>query len=182
MNFTTYTALFESILNAEVSAPPYNDSMYFDYTRLNQSRMKRWNQQPLLTQEVSDKLNKIQDPQQWIIISEPWCGDAAHIVPVLIQMTAANDLIQYDIQLRDAPPYLIEQYLTNGTKSIPKLIVRNKKGEDLFTWGPRPVGAQQCMNALKDSGVDFESIKIGLQKWYNNDKAVSVCNEIAALL
>lgn len=182
MQYNEYRNLFDNILNNPQPPAPYNDALYFDYTRLNQSRMNRWEKQMELDPQLVEKLEGLEHPQHWIIITEPWCGDAAHIVPFLVRMAALSPKITYDLVLRDTPPFLIEQYLTNGTKSIPKLIVRNAAGEDLFIWGPRPAGAQQVMEEMKAAQADFDATKIALQNWYNANKGQEVCTEIAALL
>lgn len=178
MNYISYKELFDEILNNPNPAAPYKDAMYLDYTKLNRSRMKRWDKQLSLDEDLVSHLKKIKSPQYWIIISEPWCGDAAHIVPFLIRMTEQNEYLTYDIQLRDTEPFLIESYLTNNAKSIPKLIVRDEKGNDLFVWGPRPMQAQELMDNMKAVNADFETSKIALQNWYNEDKGISLNSEL----
>lgn len=182
MQYNEYMDLFDEILNNPKPPAPYDDAMYFEYTKLNRSRMNRWEKQMVLDATCVDVLKQTPSPQHWIIITEPWCGDAAHIVPFLVRMASVHSMITYDLVLRDAPPFLIEQYLTNGTKSIPILIVRNAAGEDLFTWGPRPVGAQQLMENMKAAQADFETTKVALQNWYNADKGQEICAEMTALL
>lgn len=182
MQYNEYKDLFEEILNNPNPPAPYNDAMYFEYTKLNKSRMNRWDKQIELKDSLVHQLKQIDTTQHWIIITEPWCGDAAHIVPFLVRMASVNPKITYDLLLRDTPPFLIDQYLTNGTKSIPKLIVRNAEGTDLFSWGPRPAGAQQLMTDMKKAQADFESTKVALQNWYNANKGKEICAEIAELL
>jgi len=178
MNYTGYKQLIDEILDNPSPAAPYDDDMYLDYTKLNRSRMKRWDKHSMLDGNLISRLQEIRSPQHWIIITEPWCGDAAHIVPFLIKMTEQSQYISYDIQLRDCEPFLIESYLTNGTRSIPKLIVRDETGNDIFNWGPRPKGAQEIVDRMKAANADFETTKIVLQNWYNNDKGVSLCKEL----
>lgn len=178
MNYSDYSRLFDVILDTGVPAPPYDNAMYLDYTRLNRSRMKRWDRQLKLDENLVSRIRRISSPQHWIIITEPWCGDAAHIIPFLVRLAGQNDLISCDIQLRDSPPSLIDGYLTNGTKGIPKFIVRNDSGKDLFNWGPRPKGAQELLDKMKADHADYETTKIALQNWYNKDKGVSLFNEL----
>jgi hypothetical protein len=99
----------------------------------------------------------------------------------LIQLAELNQLILYDLQLRDQEPFLINSYLTNGTKSIPKLIVRDEAGKDLFTYGPRPKVAQQLVNDLKASNVNYDTLNTELQNWYNKDKGVELQKELLQL-
>lgn len=178
MNYSNYSQLFDAILGTAVPASPYDDAMYLDYTKLNRSRMKRWDKQLKLDENLVSRIKQISSPQDWIIITEPWCGDAAHIIPFLVRLAEQNNLISYDIQLRDSEPFLIDSYLTNGTKSIPKFIVRDESGNDLLVWGPRPKGAQELMDRMKADNADFETTKIALQQWYNEDKGVSLCKEL----
>lgn len=182
MNYQEYQQLFEAILASKHLFPPYNDSNYFNYTKLNRSRMNRWDKLAQLDEQLVVQVKSIRTTQHWVIISEPWCGDAAHVIPFLIKLAAVNALISYDIQLRDQPPFLIDLYLTNGSKSIPKLIVRNESGQDLFYWGPRPAGAQQLINQFKAANADFEATKIALQNWYNEDKGAELMQELSNLL
>ncbi len=181
MNYTAYKQLFDKILDNPNPAHPYDDAMYLDYTRLNRSRMNRWDKQLVLDENLVSRIKQITTPQHWIIITEPWCGDAAHIVPFLVRLVEQNNLITHDLQLRDSEPFLIESYLTKGTKGIPKFIVRDENGRDLFDWGPRPKGAQELQDTMKAGNADFETTKIALQNWYNKDKGVSLCNELTAL-
>lgn len=181
MNYTAYKQLFDKILNDPNPPHPYDYANYVDYTRLNKSRTNRWDKQLSLDENLVSRIKQITSPQHWIIITEPWCGDAAHIVPFLIRLAEQNNLISYNIQLRDSEPFLIESYLTRGTKSIPKLIVRDENGNDLFQWGPRPKGAQELRDKMTADNADFETTKIALQNWYNQDKGVSLYKELAAL-
>ncbi|MEJ5103984.1 thioredoxin family protein [Chryseobacterium sp. MYb328] len=182
MNYTDYKQLFTKVLENENPEYPYDDAKYLNYTKLNWSRTKRWDKQLRLDDTVMTALENITESQHWIIITEPWCGDAAHIIPFLIQMSEKNTLITYEIQQRDSEPFLIDNYLTNNTKSIPKLIAKNIHGDDLFVWGPRPHAAQKVMDEMKAKNADFETTKISLQNWYNEDKGRSLILELSEIL
>jgi hypothetical protein len=75
-------------------------------------------------------------------------------------------------------------FLTNGTKSIPKLIIIEKEtGVVVGDFGPRPIPAKQLIVDYKAAhGVVDETAKIELQKWYLADKGVAIQNEITTLL
>ena len=175
MNYTEYKQLFEEIL---ANPTYYSKESYMEYTRLNRSRMKRWDKQLVLDEKLSTILKAITSPQKWIIITEPWCGDAAHVIPFLVRMTELNELISYDIQLRDSEPFLIDNYLTNGSKSIPKLIIKDESDTDLLVWGPRPKGAAEVLSNLKAENADAETTKVAIQNWYYGDKGISLTEEL----
>jgi hypothetical protein len=182
MDFQQYQDLFQNILSNPEAPAPYNNIDYLDYTKLNWTRQQRWLKtgeiDPILAKTIAD-INK---PQQWIIITEPWCGDASHTVPFIHMLTQLNSLISVTYQLRDTEPFLIEQYLTNGGKAIPKLVIRDEDGNDLLNWGPRPVECQTIYSSLTAEKADFNTIKTELQKWYNHDKGQSFQRELLAAL
>lgn len=182
MNFSTYTQYFQDILSADKPNAPYDNPDYLNYTKLNWSRMNRWLKHGELLPEVKETINEVTSKQQWIIITEPWCGDAAHVVPFLQMISELNPLIEVTYELRDSEPFRINDYLTNGGKSIPKLIIRDEDGNDLATWGPRPVEAQQLNYRLKEENASGEEIKTTLQKWYNDDHGVAIQQEVIALV
>lgn len=182
MNFQSYLAEFGRILDNPTPAPPYDNAAYLDYTRLNWSRMNRWLKKGELSTSFSEVVNGISQPQHWLVITEPWCGDAAHSVPFIQLAAQLNPLISVEYELRDSEPFRINAYLTNGSKSIPKLIIRDSQGTDLATWGPRPVECQKLFDRLKAEDADFEQQKIATQQWYNADKGQAVQAELETIL
>jgi hypothetical protein len=182
MTFKAYLDQFEALLKSEKQLAPYDDADFFNYAKLNWSRMNRWLKHGVIQSDILSAINNIQQPQNWIVITEPWCGDAAHIVPFLALIASENELIHIDFQLRDTAPFLIDNYLTNGGKSIPKLIIRDAAGNDLAVWGPRPQACQLVFDELKEKQANMNDLKTALQHWYNEDKGVSLQAEILAIL
>lgn len=182
MNFQSYLSYFETIIHAPNPAAPYDNPDYFNYAKLNWSRTNRWLKTGILSDEIKSIVMSFKQPQQWIVITEPWCGDASHVVPFIHMMAELNSNITVQYELRDAEPFRINSYLTNGGKSIPKLIIRNNAGEDQAVWGPRPQSCQAVYDILKSNNADFEQIKIELQKWYNQNEGIDIQQEIGDLL
>ena len=182
MNFNEYLTYFKDLLDNTTPVAPYDDEEYQQYTKLNWSRTNRWLKKADIDPGVQERFEQINQPQEWIVITEPWCGDAAQCMPFIHLMAEMNPLITLRIVLRDQPPFLIEEYLTNGSKSIPKLIIRNAEGQDIGVWGPRPAPAQALFEKLQAETEDFEVIKETIQKWYNTDGGKTIQQEIVALL
>lgn len=178
MDFSTYKVFFKAVLDSAKQLPPYDNPDYFNYTRLNWSRQHRWLSTGQLDESLVKKIKAISSPQEWLVITEPWCGDAAHCLPFIYLLSEQNPLVKLDIQLRDSEPFLIEQYLTRGSKSVPKLIIRDENGQDLLVWGPRPAKSQELYDRLKAEQADDEELKLQLQWWYNEDKGVSLQQEL----
>jgi hypothetical protein len=137
MNFDAYHALFKEILDSKNPVAPYDKSDYLNYVKLNLSRSNRWLKTAQILSEIKEKIVSIKEEQNWILITEPWCGDASHSVPFIFLLSELSHKIKLEIQLRDSNSE-IEKYLTNGGKSIPILVIRDKNLKDLAVWGPRP--------------------------------------------
>lgn len=119
------------------------------------------------------------------MISEGWCGDAAQLLPVFDKMAEQSEgKIELRIVLRDENEELMNLFLTNKSKSIPKLIVINKATSGaLAHWGPRPDGAVELIEAYKKQhGVIDETLKADLQIWYLHDKGVAAQSEVIDMM
>jgi hypothetical protein len=154
------------------------------YTELNEARLHRLDKTMVVIDEVKEVLEKNTKNYLWLVISEGWCGDAAQILPIINKMALISDTIELKIVLRDDHEALMKLFLTNGTKSIPKLVIIDaEKFEVVNHFGPRPEGAKQLILDYKaQHGIVDEQAKIDLQKWYLNDKGISSQKEIMSLL
>jgi len=153
------------------------------YSELNETRMNRLEKTIEVTPETKVKLQNLDKKYIWLVLSEGWCGDAAQIVPVIHKMADVTDKVELKIALRDDNDALMQHFLTNGGKAIPKLIVLDAETlEVVLDWGPRPHGAKQLILDYKAAhGVVDEPAKIELQKWYLHDKGISIQNEIVEM-
>jgi hypothetical protein len=181
MDWLIFNGYFDGILQSEHPDAPYSDEAYFNYAKLNSSRMNRWLKRGEILPGVKAAVEKISKPQTWIVITEPWCGDAAHTLPFMYMLSQLSMHIKFEIQLRDDRSE-IDQYLTNGGKAIPMLIIRDEDGKDLGVWGPRPKAAQKMYLDMKEKNVPLDEQKEQLQHWYNEDKGVTIQKELEALL
>ncbi|MEJ7559599.1 MAG: thioredoxin family protein [Pedobacter sp.] len=182
MTFEAYQLQFELLLTTDNPPAPYDQPDYINYAKLNWSRMNRWLKLTLPSADILETMSRIRQPQHWIVITEPWCGDAAQIIPFIKMIAELSPLISVDYQLRDAEPYLINEHLTNGSKAIPKLVIQDESGKSISSWGPRPMECQVLYNNLKAEGADFETMKTELQKWYNADRGNQIQLELNYLL
>ncbi len=181
MNFDQYLSYFESLITSkELLPPPYDNPDYLNYTNLNWSRMNRWLKNGKFNDSLKQAIQSINEHQNWVLITEPWCGDAAHIVPFIALLSKLNERITLEIQLRDTDSE-IDKYLTRGGKSIPIFILRDTTGKDRAVWGPRPEACQKVFEAQVAANADHDTRILVLQKWYNQDKGVSLQQELLSL-
>ena len=181
LTWEEYLQLFDQILSGEFTNELYQKADYRDYVRMNHSRVNRWLKSAILNEDLEQIIEKIDSPQTWFLITEPWCGDAAHSTPLIALVAALNKNITLKIVLRDDNHDFIDRYLTNGGRSIPKLIVRDENDKDIFIWGPRPKELGLIFTELKSENQPFDVINKTLQNWYNQNKGVDIQSELLVL-
>jgi hypothetical protein len=154
------------------------------YSQLNETRMNRLDKTIQVPDEVVHKIQSLKKKYIWLTLTEGWCGDAAQIVPILFKMASVSDRIQLKLVFRDENETLMNHFLTNGSKSIPKVIILDAETlEVISSWGPRPEGATHLIKSYKAQyGVVDETAKTELQLWYFNDKGLSIQRELADLM
>lgn len=184
MSYQQYRALVQERLEQNQSTGNDHSEAMVGYTILNERRMARLDKTVKLLPETITTLKQIDMPMTWMVITEGWCGDAAQIVPIIARMAAENTNIELKFILRDEHLEIMDQFLTNNGRSIPKLILLNKESlEVLGDWGPRPAATQQLFLDAKNSpDYDAAEVKKEIQLWYTRDKAVSTQKELSALL
>lgn len=183
MSYEAYMALTEQLVKEGKTSGPNQSEAYVYYTKLNLQRMKRLNKTIEVPAALTELLQQKAGAWTWVIITEPWCGDAAQCVPVLEKIAQHDSKIKTAYLLRDEHPTVMDAYLTNGGRSIPKLICLDQDGKEVFTWGPRPAVIQEVMNRLKAEGVtEISKIVEEIQKAYNADHQAGVYEEMEAVL
>jgi len=183
MSFSEYVLLIDGLLAEGKTTGPNQSEAMVGYGRINRQRMSRLEKTVALDDEVRDIVAANTRRQIWLILTEGWCGDAAQNVPVIEKVAAASDLIETRYILRDENLELMDQYLTDGGRAIPKLIALDAETLNvIFTWGSRPAAAHALFKQRKAEGVDKPQILEELQRWYNADHGHSVQHELATLV
>lgn len=154
------------------------------YSTLNETRMNRLDKTISILVENIQKLESLKNEYIWLVLAEGWCGDAAQLLPIFNKMAAVTDKIELKIVFRDENEELMNHFLTNGGKAIPKLIVLDKKTLNIeANWGPRPKGASDLIKNYKEKfGLVDETAKTDLQLWYLHDKGLSTQKELVVLM
>lgn len=183
-SYTDYRNQIKALLNEGKSTGNEQSEALTHYSELNETRMNRLEKTIVIADENVQKLQRLQKEYIWLVISEGWCGDAAQILPVIYKMEQFSEKIDLRIVFRDENDDLMNLFLTNGTKSIPKLIILDKNTlEVLGDFGPRPIGATQLiLDYKKQYGLIDEKGKTDLQLWYLHDKGLSTQKEIIDLI
>jgi hypothetical protein len=182
-SYTEYRIIVSKLIGEGKSTGKEQSSDLLHYSELNEIRMNRLEKTLKLDIEVEKTLQNIKSKQTWLVISEGWCGDAAQILPIIKLMSEASKNIDLKLVFRDENEELINLFLTNGAKSIPKLLILDENANLINHWGPRPEGAKNIIIEYKaKNGIVDEPAKIALQKWYLDDKGISTMKEIVVIL
>ena len=179
MSYSEYNLLFKQLVaEGRTTGEPSEEKI--KYTKLNLSRSKRLDKTAIIADAFQPQFKNICEKQTWLVITEPWCGDAAQTLPFFNKIAEISENIDLKIVLRDEHPELMDQFLTNGSKSIPKLIILNDQYEVLDSWGPRSQTATKLVTDYKTEHVQLDdTFKTQLQIWYNKDKGASIVKEMA---
>jgi len=132
--------------------------------------------------ELRAALNAIDEPQLWMVLTETWCGDSAYNLPVIAEAAASSDRVTLRILPRDENLDIMDQYLTGGSRSIPKLVAFDEKGRELFTWGPRPEDVRALREELLEEGLDGMALIQKLLDRYEDGAWQAVDAELATAI
>ena len=182
ITYSEYRTLVKELLAEGKSTGPNQSDSLLNYSMLNDKRMNRLDKTSKLSEETISSINKVQAPQTWLVLTESWCGDAAQTLPVINKIAELNPNIDLKIVLRDENEALMDQFLTNGGRSIPKLIAIDTNNDVVNSWGPRPSIATKMVNDYKSEYGQLDAdFKKDLQIWYNKDKGVNTQEDILSL-
>lgn len=149
------------------------------YYRYNWDRSEQVMQEYEPSADLRESVQAIDEAQLWMVITEPWCGDSAFNLPVIVKAADLNDDVELRILLRDENLDVMDQYLTGGSRSIPKLVAFASDGQERFTWGPRPDAGQEVFDRLKAAGKEKTELIQDLIAWYEDGGYEHVDTELA---
>ncbi|RSK46585.1 thioredoxin family protein [Hymenobacter perfusus] len=183
-SYAAYRQLIDELMAEGKTTGETQSEELTAYAHLNIQRMERLDKKAEVLPEVQTALDHLTGTYEWVIITEGWCGDAAQIVPVLEKIArASNDRLRTHYLLRDENLDLMDQYLTNGSRSIPKLLILHADTlTEVTNWGPRPAAAQNMLLELKAAGATHEEYAEKIHGWYAKDKTLSTQQELLRLL
>ena len=182
ISFEEYFQLYEKqVATGSTSGNDQSEGLV-EYTKLNFSRLKRSYKTTPISEKVLATIDCLNEEMTWLVLTETWCGDAAQNIPVLAKIAEANPAISFRLIFRDENPEVMDNFLTNGSKSIPKLIALDKNLNVLGSWGPRPKVIQDWFLSEKVNGSDIDKLKIDLQHKYNEDKGQALQQEMVELM
>ncbi|MBQ0734615.1 thioredoxin family protein [Aquimarina celericrescens] len=183
-SYQEYKQLVSDLLAKGKSTGHKQSEALTNYSMLNDRRMKRLDKTLKIDKSITEVFSSTNTKVTWLVLSEGWCGDAAQSLPVINTLARLNEGIDFKIILRDDHDELMNNFLTNGGKAIPKLIAYDTQNQKVLnTWGPRPSIATKMVNDYKAQNGSLDpQFKQDLQVWYNKDRGVNIAQDLVQLL
>ena len=183
MTYAEYIVLIDDLLAEGKTTGPNQSEAMFNYGKLNRQRMKRLGNTVEINESLAKKTRRVNRRMIWLILTEGWCGDAAQNIPIIEKIAHENSNIETRYLLRDENLELMDKYLTNNARSIPKLIALDAETlEEIGTWGPRPQAAMDYFLEMRENKTEKPQMMENLQRWYNVDKNQAIQAEFEILL
>ena len=152
-------------------------------TKMNAHRMKRVEKTTVLDEAMSARLKHFGPGLKFLIVAETWCGDAGQNVPSMAVMGRACNCVDIRVIMRDEHLDIMDQFLTNGGRAIPIMLLLDEDYNVLGKWGPRPrVIQEQVMKNKETQEFTKEEMNVEVQRWYTKDKGLSLQTEIIHML
>ena len=183
-SYATYRQLIDEVVAQGKTTGPQQSEELTAFTALNVQRMSRLDKTVKLLPELSAAAASLTGSYVGLIITEGWCGDAAQLVPVIEAVAQASaGHLRTAYVLRDDNLDLADEYLTNGSRSIPKLVVLHADTlTEVLHWGPRPAEAQALLLKLKAEGMAHDDFIREIHAWYAHDRTQATQRELLALV
>ena len=184
MSYQSFRTLVSDLLAKGKSTGENQTEALFNYSKLNNSRMKRLDKTFHLSKQAHESLQYLDRNITFIVLTESWCGDAAHSLPIIQKIAENSKNIELKVALRDENIPLMNQFLTGGAMAIPKLVAIDTDTHKIIgNWGSRPSEATKMVNDYKEEHGSLDAdFKKDLQVWYNKNKGINIQNDILELL
>lgn len=118
-------------------------------------------------------------PGRWrlLALSEDWCGDAVNTLPFVARLAEAVPGWELRVVERDRSPDLMDAHLTDGSRSIPVVIVLDEEFREVGWWGPRPRGLQEWVLG-EGRALEKEERYRRQRRWYARDRGETALREL----
>jgi hypothetical protein len=181
LTYEAYLKQWQQTMQQSLSGLDREARKYVFYSRYNWERAERVQDSYVVSDELKEEIGHVTQPQLWMVLTEDWCVDSAYNLPIILAAARLNPLIDVRILLRDDNLDIMDQYLTRGGRSIPKLVAFAADGTELFTWGPRPEEAYALREAGKAAGLSGAQVSAELVDWYEDGNWQQVDTELAGI-
>lgn len=150
-------------------------------TRANRDLWHAVSARAAVSTEAVKRIDAVPGRWRLLALADDWCGDAVNILPVVARVAEATENLELRVVGRDEHPGLMERHLTNGSRSIPVLILLDEAHRPKGWWGPRPAELQAWFEAT-GRALPVEDRYRELRRRYARDRGAGIAREIADLV
>jgi len=181
VSYTDYLYHSEQKIKELQQSSSEEDRRFLEYYQLGLTRMHRVGKTYRPDEKQLKRFSEKGFRGKILIISEGWCGDAAMIVPV-VHRFFGDECVR--MVYRDENEELISQYLTNGGKSIPIVLILDQEENVTSHWGPRPAHGMELLKKYKNSPQTYtaDDFHNELQVYYTKNKGLDIVEEILDMI
>ncbi len=152
------------------------------FSRKNVERMRENYERTVVPDALAAEVEALDRDARLLVIGADWCGDVVANVPSIARLADLNEKrLQLRILDRDRHDDLMRRFLTDGTRSIPIVIIGPPNFARHGHWGPRPAECQRIMTENKEK-LPKEQIVPLIRDWYGKDAFQSVLQEVWAVI
>ena len=156
-------------------------SEFLSSVQEHEALWKQIYQRAALPEEIVDTIHSL--PGRWhlLVLAEDWCGDAVHILPYLARLAEASPGLDLRVLSRDENADLMDNHLTNGTRSIPVVMILDEEFEEVAWWGPRPRPLQELfLREIKPLPKEQRFPRV--RAWFARDRGRTTLKEVLDLI
>lgn len=154
---------------------------FIDAATENQDLWRSYYDRAEIPESILARVRALPGVWHLLVLAEDWCGDAFNSVPYLAKLADQVDNVDLRILERDQNLDIMDRYLTNGGRSIPKVIVLDAEWTERGHWGPRPAELQRWFLEV-GKAMEFEERLLQMRRWYARDRGASTLKEVVELL
>ena len=132
--------------------------------------------------ELVERVSAIGAKRKLLVLLEDWCGDALGSVPYVAALADAAPNLELRVLARDSNLDIMDAHLTNGSRSIPVVIILDEEGQELGWWGPRPRELQAWVLGEEGQSLPLEDRFREVRRWYAKDRGRTALEELVTLL
>lgn len=157
---------------------------YAEFAESAESNRELWRgmfDRARVPEEFVERARAVPGAWRFLVLAEDWCGDAFNSVPWLARLVEQVPGWELRILERDRNPDLMDSHLTNGSRSIPVVMVLDEDGLERGWWGPRPSELQSWFYE-RGREMEMDDRIREIRRWYARDRGRSTLDEVLTLV